>query len=80
MSNTTRTPYFTLLPFAILRLHAGLAAAAENTIEEIIVTPQISGAEAICKRRPVSPVMTEAAIKSRAAQHFEEAGECHPQC
>ena len=77
MSNTTRTPYFTLLPFAILGCMPGLAAAAENTIEEIIVNADFRGRSDLQTATSVS-VMTEAAIKSRAAQHFEELANAIP--
>ena len=77
MSNTTRTPYFTLLPFAILGCMPGLAVAAENTIEEIIVNADFRGRSDLQTATSVS-VMTEAAIKSRAAQHFEELANAIP--
>ncbi|MBL6906012.1 MAG: hypothetical protein ISR27_10880, partial [Pseudomonadales bacterium] len=77
MSNASRTYYFTLLPFAFLGCMPGLAVAAENTIEEIIVNADFRGRSDLQTATSVS-VMTEAAIKSRAAQHFEELANAIP--
>ena len=71
MSNVRRTPYFTLLLPVLLSLTQGLAAAAENTIEEIVVTADFRARSELELATSVT-VMTEAAIKSRSAQHFEE--------
>lgn len=77
MSNARCTPYFTLPLLACLSFTQGLAAAAENTIEEILVTADFRARSELEMATSVT-VMTEAVIKSRSAQHFEELANAIP--
>ena len=77
MSNVCYKPTITLLLSAFLSFTVGLAAAAENTIEEIVVTADFRARSELDMATSVT-VMTEAAIKSRSAQHFEELANAIP--
>ena len=77
MSNVCYKPAITLLLSAFLSFTVGLAAAAENTIEEIVVTADFRARSELDMATSVT-VMTEAAIKSRSAQHFEELANAIP--
>lgn len=77
MSNTHCTPYFTLPLLACLSFTQGLAVAAENTIEEVLVTADFRDRNELEMATSVT-VMTEAVIKSRSAQHFEELANAIP--
>ena len=70
MSNVCYKLTIALLLPALLSFTPGLAAAAENTIEEIIVTADFRARSELDMATSVT-VMTEAVIKSRSAQHFE---------
>ncbi|MFK7865351.1 MAG: TonB-dependent receptor [Pseudohongiellaceae bacterium] len=59
------------LPFVLLSLTASVHAATENPVEEIVVTADFRSRSDLDTASSVT-VMTEAIIKSRAAQHFEE--------
>ena len=63
--------YITLYLFCCLGFTQSLSVAAENTIEEIIVTADFRDRNELSTPTSIS-VMTEDIIKSRAAQHFEE--------
>ena len=71
MSNARCTLYFTFLLSAFFSFTHGSAGAAENTIEEILVTADFRARNELQMATSVT-VMTEAVIKSRSAQHFEE--------
>ena len=71
MSNARCTPYFTFLLSSFFSFTHGSVGAAENTIEEIIVTADFRARNELQMATSVT-VMTEAVIKSRSAQHFEE--------
>ena len=71
MSNARCTPYFTFLLYSFFSFTHGSVGAAENTIEEIIVTADFRARNELQMATSVT-VMTEAVIKSRSAQHFEE--------
>ncbi|MDA1290536.1 MAG: TonB-dependent receptor [Proteobacteria bacterium] len=77
MSNVCYKPTIALLLPALLSFTPGLAAAAENTIEEIIVTADFRARSELDMATSVT-VMTEAVIKSRSAQHFEELANAIP--
>lgn len=77
MSKTRCFPYFTLPLSAFLSFTQGFAVAAENTIEEILVTADFRSRNELDTATSVT-VMTEAIIKSRAAQHFEELANAIP--
>ena len=77
MSNVCYKPAITLLLSAFLSFTVGLAAAAENSIEEIVVTADFRARSELDMATSVT-VMTEAAIKSRSAQHFEELANAIP--
>lgn len=82
MPSARCTPYFTLQLFswlllAFLGFTSGLAAAAENTIEEIVVSADFRARNELELAASVT-VITEAVIKSRAAQHFEELANAIP--
>ncbi|PCI79054.1 MAG: TonB-dependent receptor [SAR86 cluster bacterium] len=77
MSNTRCIPNFTLPLLTFLSFTQGLAAAAENTIEEIVVTADFRARSELDLATSVT-VMTEAVIKSRSAQHFEELANAIP--
>ena len=77
MSNVCYKPAITLLLSAFLSFTVSLAAAAENTIEEIVVTADFRARSELDMATSVT-VMTEAAIKSRSAQHFEELANAIP--
>ena len=72
-----RTPYFTFGLPVLLSLTQGFAVAAENTIEEIVVTADFRARSELEMATSVT-VMTEAVIKSRSAQHFEELANAIP--
>ena len=63
--------YITLYLFCCLGFTQSLSVAAENTIEEIIVTADFRDRNELSTPTSIT-VMTEEIIKSRAAQHFEE--------
>jgi outer membrane receptor protein involved in Fe transport len=71
MSNARCTLYFTFLLSAFFSFTHGSAGAAENTIEEILVTADFRARNELQMATSVT-VLTEAVIKSRSAQHFEE--------
>ena len=71
MSNARCTPYFTFLLYSFFSFTHGSVGAAGNTIEEIIVTADFRARNELQMATSVT-VMTEAVIKSRSAQHFEE--------
>ena len=71
MSNARCMSYFTFLLPAFFSFTHGTVVAAENTIEEIIVTADFRARNELQMATSVT-VMTEAVIKSRSAQHFEE--------
>lgn len=77
MSNVCYKPTIALLIPVVLSFMPGLAAAAENTIEEIIVTADFRARSELDMATSVT-VMTEAVIKSRSAQHFEELANAIP--
>ncbi|MBL4728621.1 MAG: TonB-dependent receptor [Gammaproteobacteria bacterium] len=77
MSITRRTPCFTLLFPVFLSLTQGLAVAAENSIEEIVVTADFRARSELEMATSVT-VVTQAVIKSRSAQHFEELANAIP--
>ncbi len=77
MSNALHTTAFTFGLAVFLSLAQGLAAAAENTIEEIVVTADFRSRSELEMATSVT-VMTEAVIKSRSAQHFEELANAIP--
>ncbi len=77
MSITRYISYFSFLLPAFLSLTSGPAGAAENTIEEIVVSADFRARSELDTVGSIS-VMTEAAIKSRAAQHFEELANAIP--
>ena len=77
MSNTCYKPTIALLLPALLSFTSGLAVAAENTIEEIVVTADFRARSELDMATSVT-VMTEAVIKSRSAQHFEELANAVP--
>ncbi|MBL4582698.1 MAG: TonB-dependent receptor [Gammaproteobacteria bacterium] len=77
MSITRRTPCLTLLLPIFLSLTQGLAVAAENSIEEIVVTADFRARSELEMATSVT-VMTQAVIKSRSAQHFEELANAIP--
>jgi len=74
MSNARYIPY---VAFVLLIFTQGLAVAAETTIEEIVVNADFRARSELKTATSIS-VMTEAAIKSRAAQHFEELANAIP--
>ena len=63
--------YTTLCLFSCIGFMQSLTAAAENTLEEIIVTADFRDRNELSTPTSIT-VMTEEIIKSRAAQHFEE--------
>lgn len=71
MSNARCMSYLTFLLPAFFSFTHGTVGAAENTIEEIIVTADFRARNELQMATSVT-VMTEAVIKSRSAQHFEE--------
>lgn len=76
MSNARCTSYITyLLPAGLL--FAQSTVAAENTIEEILITADFRARNELKIASSVT-VMSEAVIKSRAAQHFEELANAIP--
>ena len=77
MSNAFYKPTIALLLVALLSSTRGLAAAAENAIEEIVVTADFRARSELDMATSVT-VMTEAVIKSRSAQHFEELANAVP--
>jgi len=77
MSTVCYKPTIALLLPALLSFTPGLAAAAENTIEEIIVTADFRARSELDMATSVT-VMTEAVIKSRSAQHFDELANAIP--
>jgi outer membrane receptor protein involved in Fe transport len=77
MSNALHTTAFTFGLAVFLSFAQGLAAAAENTIEEIVVTADFRSRSELQMASSVT-VMTEAVIKSRSAQHFEELANAIP--
>ena len=77
MPNTCYKPTIALLLPALLSFTSGLAVAAENTIEEIVVTADFRARSELDMATSVT-VMTEAVIKSRSAQHFEELANAVP--
>jgi iron complex outermembrane receptor protein len=77
MSTAHRTPNIALLLPACLLFTQGLAAAAENTIEEILVTADFRSKSELDMATSVT-VMTQADIRSRSAQHFEELANAIP--
>ena len=71
MFDTRYKLYTTLCLFSCIVFMQSLTVAAENTLEEIIVTADFRDRKELST--PISiTVMTEEIIKSRAAQHFEE--------
>ena len=71
MFDTRYKLYTTLCLFSCIGFMQSLTVAAENTLEEIIVTADFRDRQELST--PISiTVMTEEIIKSRAAQHFEE--------
>jgi len=74
-AHCTKTRALPLLVF--LSFTQGLAAAAENTIEEIVVTADFRARSELDMATSVT-VMTEAVIKFRSAQHFEELANAIP--
>jgi iron complex outermembrane receptor protein len=68
--------YYTIL-IPILSVMPGFAVAAEKTIEEILVSADFRSRSDLDTATSVT-VMTEEAIKSRAAQHFEELANAIP--
>jgi iron complex outermembrane receptor protein len=68
--------YYTIL-FSILSVMPGFTVAAEKTIEEILVSADFRHRSDLDTATSVT-VMTEEAIKSRAAQHFEELANAIP--
>ena len=68
--------YYTIL-FSILGIMPGFTVAAEKTIEEILVSADFRSRSDLDTATSVT-VMTEEAIKSRAAQHFEELANAIP--
>ena len=71
MFDTRYKLYTTLCLFSCIGFMQSLTVAAENTLEEIIVTADFRDRKELST--PISiTVMTEEIIKSRAAQHFEE--------
>ena len=77
MSTVRFIPSVTLSLFACLSFTQGLAVAAENAIEEIVVTADFRARSELEMATSVT-VMTEAMIKSRSAQHFEELANAIP--
>jgi len=77
MANVCYKPTIALLLPAFLSFAPGLAAAAENTIEEIVVTADFRARSELDMATSVT-VMTQAVIKSRSAQHFEELANAIP--
>ena len=77
MSNAFYKPTIALLLVALLSSTRGLAAAVENAIEEIVVTADFRARSELDMATSVT-VMTEAVIKSRSAQHFEELANAVP--
>ena len=77
MSNAFYKPTIALLLVALLSFTPGLAAAVENAIEEIVVTADFRARSELDMATSVT-VMTEAVIKSRSAQHFEELANAVP--
>jgi len=71
MSKARFTPYYALMLLASLGFTQSLAVAAENTIEEVVVTADFRARSELETAASVT-VMTDTVIKSRAAQHFEE--------
>jgi iron complex outermembrane receptor protein len=68
--------YYSIL-FSILSVMPGFTVAAEKTIEEILVSADFRSRSDLDTATSVT-VMTEEAIKSRAAQHFEELANAIP--
>ena len=68
--------YYTIL-FSILSIMPGFTVGAEKTIEEILVSADFRSRSDLDTATSVT-VMTEEAIKSRAAQHFEELANAIP--
>jgi iron complex outermembrane receptor protein len=68
--------YYTIL-IPILSVMPGFTLAAEKTIEEILVSADFRSRSDLDTATSVT-VMTEEAIKSRAAQHFEELANAIP--
>jgi iron complex outermembrane receptor protein len=68
--------YYTIL-IPILSVMPGFTVAAEKTIEEILVSADFRSRSDLDTATSVT-VMTEEAIKSRAAQHFEELANAIP--
>ena len=77
MSTVCYKPTIALLLPALLSFTPSLAAAAENTIEEITVTADFRARSELDMATSVT-VMTEAVIKSRSAQHFDELANAIP--
>ena len=77
MSTVCYKPTIALLLPALLSFTPGLAASAENTIEEITVTADFRARSELDMATSVT-VMTEAVIKSRSAQHFDELANAIP--
>ena len=77
MSTVCYEPTIALLLPALLSFTPGLAASAENTIEEITVTADFRARSELDMATSVT-VMTEAVIKSRSAQHFDELANAIP--
>ena len=71
MSNYPCKPVFTLPSVALLSFMSGFVVAAENSIEEIIVTADFRSRSDLQTATSVT-VISQEAINSRAAQHFEE--------
>jgi outer membrane receptor protein involved in Fe transport len=77
MSNAFYKLTIALLLVVLLSFTPGLAAAVENAIEEIVVTADFRARSELDMATSVT-VMTEAVIKSRSAQHFEELANAVP--
>ncbi len=77
MFKARRLSYSTFGLFALLSFAADLVSATENTIEEIIVNADFRSRNELDTATSVT-VMTEATIRSRAAQHFEELANAIP--
>lgn len=77
MSNTAFKPCLSLALPAFLCIAQSIAIAADSTIEEILVTADFRNRSDLQTATSVT-VMTEADIRTRAAQHFEELANAIP--
>jgi iron complex outermembrane recepter protein len=77
MFNFRYTSFLTALVFCHLNFLPSAAVAADNAIEEILVTADFRNRSDLQTATSVT-VMTEQVIRSRAAQHFEELANAIP--